>query len=146
MDNLFIWWIVIFVIVCIAEAISQQLVAIWFAAGSLVCVFLSYFGVDLSTQLIMFIAISVVTMALLRPYAMGKLKPEIVKTNAEELIGKMGVAMNEFDSHTNEGRIFIDGIDWAAKSMSSKTIKKGQEVVITKIEGVKLFVEAKEDK
>lgn len=145
MENLFIFWIVICILVCFIEAITQQIVAIWFAAGSFVCIFLSYFGFDFSIQLIVFILVSILAMFLVRPYTLKKLKPTIVSTNTDGLIGKTAIVAMDFNSLTKEGRVLAQGMDWAAKTMDTEILKKGQEVVIQQIEGVKLLV-SREDK
>lgn len=144
MEHLFIGWIAFFLFICIVEVITQHLVAIWFAAGSLVCVFLSFFGFDLATQLIVFIAVSCITLLLLRPYAVKRLKPKIVLTNVHELIGKKAIVLEDFDVLTNEGRVFIDGLDWAGKTRKDESLKKDQEVKIIDVEGVKLIVTREE--
>ena len=144
MDTFFYGWIILFFVICMIEIATQQLVAIWFATASLICVFLSYLGVDFSIQLIVFIIVSIATLVILRPYAMKRLNTNVVATNVDEIIGKMGIVMNDFDPLTKEGRVIIEGMDWAAKTKDLLNLKKGNEVIVKQIEGVKVIVTQEE--
>lgn len=59
-----------------------------------------------------------------------------VRTGAEELIGGIGEAMADF---TGEGRIWIHGESWRARS--STPVKKGQKVQVTSKDGLVLTVQ-----
>ncbi|MDQ0361904.1 NfeD family protein [Breznakia pachnodae] len=144
MDTVFYGWIIIFFVICAVEVATQQLVAIWFATASLICVFLSYLGIDFSIQLVVFIIISVATLIVLRPYAMKRLNTTTISTNADEIIGKTAIVMNDFDPLTKEGRVLIEGMDWAAKTSDDLELTKGMEVVVKQIEGVKVIVTREE--
>ncbi|MDL2276437.1 NfeD family protein [Breznakia sp. OttesenSCG-928-G09] len=140
MDTIFYGWIILFFVICAFEVATQQLVAIWFASASLICVFLSYLGVDFSIQLIVFIIVSIATLVILRPYAMKRLNTSTVSTNANEIIGKTAIVINDFDPLTKEGRVMIEGMDWAAKTNDDSELQKGNEVIVKQIEGVKVIV------
>lgn len=140
MESYVIGWMIAFLVICALEAASLQLVAIWFAAGSLVCVFLSLAGVSFTGQLIAFIVVSLVTMALLRPYAMKKIKPNLIKTNVDDVIGKKAIVLHDFNELTKEGRVQLDGVDWAAKNIGHQPLKKDDEVYVHEIKGVTVLV------
>jgi membrane-bound serine protease (ClpP class) len=61
-------------------------------------------------------------------------------TGKEELIGKVANARSRLDP---EGLVFYDGERWDAVSESGP-VEEGQEVIITRIEGLKLYVKKKE--
>jgi len=69
-----------------------------------------------------------------RVYAMSRKK---VVTGAEEMIGIIGKAMEDF---TDEGRVWVHGESWQAQT--STPIKKGQKVQITEKDGLQLKVKA----
>ena len=144
MDTFFYGWIILFFVICAIEVATQQLVAIWFASASLLCVFLSYLGIDFSIQLVVFIIISIATLIILRPYAMKRLNTTTISTNADEIIGKYAIVMNDFNPLTKEGRVVIEGMDWAAKTNDGFGLKKGDEVLVKQIEGVKVIVTQEE--
>jgi len=60
-------------------------------------------------------------------------------TGEEALIGQLALAKTNI---SNKGKVFIHGEIWDAKS--NQKIKKGKEVIIEKVEGLKLVVKIKE--
>ncbi len=140
MESYVIGWMIAFFVICAIEAASLQLVAIWFAAGSLVCVILSLFGIDFTGQLVAFLLVSVVTLLLLRPYALKKIKPNLIKTNVDEILGKKAIVLQDFNELTNEGRVQLEGVDWAAKNIGHHPLKKDDEVYVHAIKGVTVIV------
>ncbi|UCC95169.1 MAG: nodulation protein NfeD [Candidatus Omnitrophota bacterium] len=62
-------------------------------------------------------------------------------TGAEGLLGKVGIAQTDI---ARTGKVFIHGEIWNATAHAK--IKKGQEVIVEKIEGLKLIVQKKEEK
>ena len=66
-----------------------------------------------------------------------------LKTNAEGLIGKCGIVLEDINNLHAVGLVQVDGMEWSARATDECTIEKGQEVVIRAISGVKLIVEEK---
>jgi membrane-bound ClpP family serine protease len=60
-------------------------------------------------------------------------------TGREELVGKVAVARTALDP---DGLVFFKGERWEAVSEAGK-IEPGEEVVITKVDGLKLYVTKK---
>ncbi len=60
-------------------------------------------------------------------------------TGSEELIGKVAVVRKALDS---EGLVFLEGELWDAVSESGR-IESGEEVKISRVAGLKLFVTRK---
>jgi membrane-bound serine protease (ClpP class) len=61
-------------------------------------------------------------------------------TGKEGLIGKLAVAQTEIDP---SGMVFVEGERWTAKTEGGR-IEPGEEVVVTKVDGLKLWVGKKE--
>ena len=61
-------------------------------------------------------------------------------TGREELIGKTAVAREALDP---EGIVFFKGERWAAISEKGR-VEPGEEVIITKVDGLKLYVTKKQ--
>ena len=71
----------------------------------------------------------------------AQLKPPV--TGEEGLIGLVGVAKTDLNP---TGKVHVHGELWNAVNIfPDKAIKKGEEVKIVKIEGMKLMVKKKED-
>lgn len=135
-----VWFALVFVFLII-EALTTNLVTIWFAFGSICAFITSYFTENIIIQLVVFTLVSVVSLLLTKPMLEKYLKIEKIKTNYDRIIGQIGVVTKDIKNNEN-GRVKIDGKDWMA--ISDTEIKKGIEVEILKIDGVKLIVKCKE--
>ena len=135
-------WLLLFVVLIIIELLTVNLTTIWFAFGSLVAYILSFFVSDIMIQTIIFLVSSIILLIFTRPIVKKFLLNKEVKTNADMLIGKIGVVTKEI-TKTDIGEVKIDGKYWSAKA--DKKIKEGSKVEILAIEGVKLIVNKKED-
>ena len=67
---------------------------------------------------------------------------EDVKTNAFSLEGKIGKVVEDINPIDSKGQVKVNGELWSAISYNDLPITKDTEVVIEKIEGVKLIVKS----
>ena len=66
---------------------------------------------------------------------------ETVQTNANSLIGKKAVVIQEIDNLAQTGQVRINDIEWTARSVDDGVkIEKDTIVEIREIQGVKLIV------
>lgn len=136
----FYWFIAIFVFLVI-EALSFNLITIWFAFGSL-CAFISvYFTDNFLIQLVVFIMMASLSLILTRPLVNKYIKKNIEKTNIDKVIRKIGIALTDIEPLKN-GRVKVDGKNWMASS--EEIIKKDEKIEVLKIEGAKVIVKKKE--
>ena len=76
-----------------------------------------------------------------RPVAMRYFNKETVQTNANSLIGKKAVVIQEIDNLAQTGQVRINDIEWTARSVDDGVkIEKDTIVEIREIQGVKLIV------
>ena len=143
-----VWiWLAVFVLAFIIEAITQDLVSIWFGLGALVCVCIS-FVTPWWVQIIVFVVVSSITLVATRPLVKKILSRTERKTNSDEFIGqkvKVITDITKFDG----GEVKLNGIIYTAilKETDEETIKadsiveviaiKGNRLVVKKIEGEK---------
>ena len=135
-----IWFALIFVFLII-EAITLNLVTIWFAFGSICAYITTYFTENLLIQLTVFVITSALSLLITKPFLEKYIKKHKESTNFDRIIGQIGIVTRDIKKHEN-GRVKIDGKDWMAAS--EKEIKEGTEVEILKIEGAKLIVRKKD--
>ena len=135
-------WLILFVILIILELCTINLTTIWFAFGALLAYVTSLFFDNVIIQTTVFLVVSVATLIFTRPIVKKYLLKKPSRTNADMLIGKVGIVTKEIVKD-NVGEVKIDGKYWSAKS--NKKIKEGSKVEILSIEGVKLIVEKKEE-
>ena len=138
-------WLALMVAFLILEAATVQLVSIWFAAGSLVAMLVSLLGGAAWLQVLVFFTVSIVLFAMLWPIVKKRLKPKLVPTNADALVGKVCKVTEAIDP-LEGGRVKVGDVTWSAHSEAGEAIEAGTRVKILKIQGAKVFVEALKEK
>ena len=137
-------WLVIVIVLVAIEIGTLGLTTIWFAGGALVAGIASLFHANLIVQLILFFAVSIALLIFTRPVALRFMNKDRVKTNAESLIGKDAIVLEDIDNLKEKGVVRINGLEWTARSSRTDiTIQAGEAVSILKIDGVKLIVRRK---
>ena len=140
MNQALLFWIVSCVLFTLLEAFTQQFVSIWFLSGSVVAMIASYLGFNTEVQWILFVVVSLITLIAFRPMVKKFVQGEIIPTNSDSNISKLAIVIGEFDQVKKEGRILVNDMDWAAKSLDDMAYKKGEKVIVERIEGVKCLV------
>jgi len=134
-------WLVVLIVFAVGEAVTVGLTSIWFAVGALGALMTAVLGGSIATQIVVFLALSALSMALIRPLARKYLKPKYSATNADRVIGKNAVVTQAIDNMEGKGQVNISGQTWTARSAHDVTIPQGAEVKVLRIEGVKVYVE-----
>lgn len=139
---MFYFWLEIVVFLGILEAITVNLVSIWFVISGLVSLFLSFFVDSFFIQFAVFVILGIVLMLLTRKGLEEKLVKKRVKTNFDRVIGMKGVVTEKIDELV-VGEVKVDGKKWSA--ISSEKLEVGDKVKILNIKGVKLEVKRWEE-
>lgn len=135
-----VFWLLIAIALTVAEAVTIQLVAIWFALGSLAAIVPAMMGLPMWVQVLVFALVSALSMACTRPLVKRFLHTRGEHTNADRVIGQTGVVLEEINNLTGKGRASVMGLDWTARSIDGSVIPAGEIVVAHAIDGVKLVV------
>lgn len=135
-----VWMVLMIVFVVVEAACPFHLVSVWFAAGSLVAMIIALLGGPLWLQILLFLAVSIVLLVLMIPLVKKVLRPSLVKTNVDAMIGTQGHVLEDIDNVDAVGKVKLGGMEWTARSLDGKPIKAGTLVQVEKIEGVKAFV------
>lgn len=134
-------WFVLMVVFLIAEAACPfHLISIWFAAGSLVATVISLLGGPIWLQITAFLVVSGVLLISLWPFVRKFLKPNLVKTNVDALVGSSGYVTAAIDNVAATGQVKLGAMEWTARSTSGREIAAGTLVKVDRIEGVKAYV------
>ncbi|MCI6997911.1 MAG: NfeD family protein [Eubacterium sp.] len=140
-------WLAVAIVLLIVEIITLGLTTIWFAGGALVACVAAALQADFLVQVILFLVVSVVLLFFTRPVAVRYMNKNRTKTNAESLMGKEAVVLQEINNLKASGQVQLNGIEWMARAENMEdVIEKGAIVYVKKIEGVKLIVTRKEGK
>ena len=134
-------WMVLMVGFLIAEAACPfHLVSIWFAIGSLVAGIVALLHGGIGLQIALFLVVSCGLLISMLPLVKKFIKPNIVKTNVESVIGTEGYVTEAIDNIAATGQVKLGGMYWTARSENGKNIEAGKLVKVERIEGVKVFV------
>lgn len=133
-------WICAVVAFLIIEAVTYQMVSIWFVAGAVGGLVAALFNASFGVQMTIFIAVSAILLVALRPIALRTNKSEY-KTNAEAAIGKTAIVTEQIDNAKCTGAVKLGGMVWTARSDKNNIAEVGKTVTVKRIEGVKLIVD-----
>jgi len=133
-------WLGIAVVLGILEAATVALVSFWFAVGALAAMIPAYFGAPIWAQILVFLAVSAVCLALTRAFFKDVIKIRKQPTNSDSLIGATGVVSSKIENLHGGGKVYISGLTWSAKTADGSEAEEGDVVTIEKIEGATLYV------
>ena len=140
------YWLLIFIVLLVIEIGTMGLTTIWFAGGALSAFIMGIIGFGTGVQIAVFSIVSIVLLVSTRPIALKYFNKERQKTNAESLIGKQALVLEEVDTLHNKGVVEVNGQEWSAKTEEpSGVIAKNTVVTIEGIQGVKLIIKEKEE-
>ena len=133
-------WLLLLVVFLAAEAATVSMVSLWFAVSALVALLVALLGGPGWLQGTLFLVISAVLLALLRPLVKRYVTPGITATNVDSVIGSTGLVTTAIDNVSAVGQVKLGAMEWTARSTSGKLIPVGTRVRVDKIEGVKVYV------
>lgn len=139
-----LFWIIACVAFVAAEAATVSLTTIWFAIGSAAALLAASLGAEAWVQCVLFIAVSAVILALLRPVAKRYIAVRRMPTNADRVLGKVCAVTEDIDNVAGTGAVAVDGKVWTARTADGSRLGKGAFVRPIAIQGVKLIVESAE--
>ena len=136
-------WFAIFIGLLVIEALTADVLTIWFMPGALICIILSAFSVSVPIQIAVFFIASLVmfilSKTLLKKFFVMKKRE---KTNLDLIIGQIGIVTEDIDNVAARGIVKVNFQLWTARSVDSNAvINAGDRVKIIAVEGVKLICE-----
>lgn len=132
-----VFWLCLVIVLSIIEIATINLLTVWFVLSGIVTLILSFFIEDVAILSTVFAILGIILMIITRPIIKKLQKGNLEKTNLERIIGATGIVTEEIKKNTI-GEVKVDGKRWSA--ISNKKIEVGEEIVVEKIEGVKLVV------
>ncbi len=139
-EYMLIIWIAATVLLVVVEAITVQLVTIWFAAGTLAALIANLAHAPMWLQWTIFITVSIIALVATRPLVKKISSKKVQPTNADRCIGQTAVVLEDIDNEHAQGMVSVGGVKWTARSTKGEYIGKDESVTVDKIEGVKLLV------
>jgi membrane protein implicated in regulation of membrane protease activity len=139
-------WLSVFVLALIIEAIGTDLVSIWFAAGALFALFISFIpGCAWWIELVVFFVVSSAALLAFRPMVHRYMRRDLINSNIDEIKGKKGVLIEKIDM-LHQGVCQINDVKWTAIASEEKMkIPAGAVVEVLAVSGNKLIVKQVEN-
>lgn len=141
--DLWVGWLVVIIALAFIEAITVNLVSVWFIVSALISLVLSFFDIPFIWQFGVFVVVGLILMITTKPILKKWIVPKKSKTNSDRVVGMEGIVTEEITKH-NVGEVKVDGKRWSA--VSEKKISVGEEIIVDDIDGVKLKVHKLEKK
>ena len=113
------------------------------AFGCLLSAAVALVGLGVEIQVLLFSVASVGAIFGIRPLFRSRFtrSERAVKTNADALVGKIGIVSERLEPFPSGGRALVEGEDWWAVSRNDAPVEPGSRVKIVQVDGSKLIVE-----
>ena len=139
--NAAVLWLIAMIVLLVVEGLVPGLISIWFALGALAALISAVLGAPMWLQIVWFLVVSIVAMAVTRPLVKKYVNARVKPTNADMIIGKECVVTEEIDNVRGTGAVTVGGKVWTARMASdTEHAPEGEVLKILRIEGVKLIV------
>ncbi len=144
MDQIaWILWLVLGVILIIAEIFTLGFVLFWFGIGALAAAFVGYLGFGIGWQFMAFAIVSVALTAMSRTIFARYLPQndaDPMKTGADSLPGKVGTVAEASSGALNAGAVKVFGSIWTAYPLDDIALIEGEKVEVVEVKGSSIYV------
>lgn len=137
----YLLWLPVVAALVLLESSTMALTCIWFAVGAVGALVVSLLGGGFWPQMIVFVLLSGLCLAAVRPLAVRRLGVKKTATNADRVLQTRGVVVETIDNSIPSGQVRAAGQVWTARAANDRIIPKGDPVIVRQIQGVKLIVE-----
>jgi membrane protein implicated in regulation of membrane protease activity len=136
--TMIIFWAVVALGALFIDITTSSFMFVWFALGAIVALIAMFFNASVVVQVIIFVAVTAVSMAVGYPIVKKTIKKTVSKTLTmeEAYIGK------EFEIEEDinvKAKVKFQGVYWTVKNVG-KPLNKGDLVQVIGIEGNKLLI------
>ena len=134
-------WLIAAVLLAIGELLTPGLFFLGpVAVAAVGAAITAGVGGGIVLELIVFIAVSLSSLAFLRPIARRHIRmPALTRTGTAALVGTKALVLQRVDA--NGGRVRIGGEEWSARAFfEEQTLEPGARVEVAKIEGATALV------
>ena len=137
-------WFIAALVLSLIEILTPGFVILWFGVSAAIVGILDLLGLHNTVwQIVIWIILSLLMVVMSRTFfktIFVKSPGENYHSNVDVLIGKEAYVTEEINNVKGQGRIKVEGQDWAARSEDNSIISAGETVEITRYEGIKMFV------
>ena len=134
-----ILWGVLIIVSLIVELITEELTIIWGTVGGVFSFLAALLRAEIWLQLLIFIVFTTLTIIIFRPIIKKHSQKEVLRTNADRIIGLVAVVSEPF-SNGNVGKVIVNGQSWRATSTTNEAFFEGEKVQVEGLSGTKVIV------
>lgn len=133
-----LFWVTVAVLSAVIEVSIPHFGVIFASLGAAAAAIAATLGLGLPIQLVTFVVVLGVSLAVLRPRLIGKTSAPGVPSRTEALVGHEGVVTFGIDPAVGEGRVNVGGQDWAARAAGP--LPTGTRIRVVGADGIVLKV------
>jgi len=135
-------WLILAVVFGVGEIVTLGFFLAPCAGGAAVAAVVSAAGAPFVAALAVFLVVSVVLLAALRPLARSHRRmPPQIRTGTAALVGKSATVLERIANSEGVGCVRIDGEIWTARAyMDEETYEAGTRVQVVEIRGATALV------
>ncbi|HHX78127.1 MAG TPA: NfeD family protein [Acholeplasmataceae bacterium] len=133
------FWVALLIITVIIELDTANLTTIWFSLAAIVALVLAALDINYWIQILVFVVVGLILVYITRPLIKRTAGKEIVRTNADRVIGKVGI-VTAVITPNEIGEVKVINEMWRAFNKEGLEFAIGEKVSIDGIEGIKLIV------
>jgi membrane protein implicated in regulation of membrane protease activity len=135
-------WLIAAVILAVGEMATTGLFLAPFAGGALITALLAATGAGATVEWAVFLVISVVLLAALRPLARSHQRSKgRIKTGTAALVGQTATVVERIANAEGVGCVKLDGEIWTARAFDEdETYEPGERVQVLEIRGATALV------
>ena len=134
------FWLIIAGLFFVGEIFTLGFLIFWFGIGALFVMIVSFFTTNIIIQTTVFLITSTIFILATKPLVKKFVDVKKTNTNVFSIIGKKALVIKDIDPIHSSGQIKLNGEVWSAETENDEIIKKGSEVEVLKINGVKAIV------
>jgi membrane protein implicated in regulation of membrane protease activity len=139
----YILWIVLGVILIIAEIFTLGFVLFWFGVGALAAAFAGWLGLGFGLQFLIFTVVSIALTAMSRTVFSNYFPQDdnALKTAVDSLPGKIGTVTIASQGALHEGAVKVYGSIWTAFPADDRfPLIEGEKVEVVRVQGSSIYV------
>ena len=144
---LWIFWVVLGLVLIVAEIFTSGFVLLWFGIGALAAALLGIVGIDsLALQFLVFAVVSSGLTAASRTifinyFSREKSGQSSLRSGVDALPGKTGTVVSSSRGALQEGAVKVFGSTWTAyPAPGEPPLEAGERVCVESIEGASIYV------
>jgi len=143
-QSAWILWILLGVILIIAEIFTLGFVLFWFGIGAFAAALAGFLGFGMVVQFIVFAAVSTVLTVMSRTILanyFSQTDENAFKTGIDSLPGQIGTVTSASKGTLQEGAVKVYGSTWTAFPMDGETnLIEGEKVEVISVKGSSIYV------